>query len=144
MPEKSKTKPPPGARNSALIHRHRMPSIDNNKELKRKLQKWKESAETEEPVFSSANKGCHIYCNLANFKLNGNPDLPEKSVRFQHRQLRKLLEGKLNPPENKKWTTVGVQALLDKVDVRLKFDERNRIKTPLHELYKCYDVPMVL
>ena len=99
------------------------------------MQKWKESAETDEPVFSSADKNGGI-CKIL--------DLPEKSLRFQQRQLRKLLEGKLNPPENKKWTRVGVQALLDKLDVRLKFEERNKIKPPLEELYKCYDVPMVL
>ena len=132
-PEKTNAKPRPGATNSVLIHR--MPSIDNNKELRRKLQKWKESVETDEPVFSSANKNGGI-CKIM--------DLPEKSLRFQHRQLRKLLEGKLNPPENKKWTRVGVQALLDKLNVRLKFEERNMIKTPLEELYKCYDMPMVL
>lgn len=110
-----------------------MPSI--NKELQSKLQKWKESAETEESVFSSADK------NGGDSRIM---DLPEKSLRFQHRQLRNLLEGKLNPPENKKWTRAGVQALLDNVGVRLKFEEMNRMKPPLKELYKSYDVPMVL
>ena len=134
-PEKTNAKPRPGATNSVLIHSMPSISIDNNKELRRKLQKWKESVETDEPVFSSANKNGGI-CKIM--------DLPEKSLRFQHRQLRKLLEGKLNPPENKKWTRVGVQALLDKLNVRLKFEERNMIKPPLEELYKCYDMPMVL
>ena len=133
VPEKTKVRARPGATNSVLMHR--LPSIDNNKELRKKLQKWKESAETDEPVFSTSS-------NKRGVKMTDPP--PEKSLRFQRRQLRRLLEGKLNPPESRKWTRVGVQALLDKLDVRLKFEERNGIKKPLQELYECYDTPMVL
>ena len=113
---------------------HAKSFIDNNAELRKKLQRWNESAETGKPVFSSGGK-----CEGLDV-----PVLPEKPVRFQHAQLRKLLEGKINPPENKKWTRKGVEALLDNLDVRLKFEERSRNKTPLEELYKCYDVPMAL
>ena len=114
---------------------HAKSLIDNNaEELRKKLHKWKDSAETDKPVFSNGD--------TADSK--GGVELPEKPLRFQHAQLKKLLEGKLNPPENKKWTRKGVQALLDNLDVRLKFEERSRSKTPLEELYKCYDVPMAL
>ena len=109
-----------------------MSLIDNSEELRKKLRRWKESAETDKPVFSNGDTAC---------KDTDVPVLPEKPLRFQHAQLRKLLEGKISPPENKKWTRKGVQALLDKLDVHLKFEERSRSKTPLEELYKCYDVP---
>ena len=113
---------------------HAKSLIDNNQELRKKLQRWKESAETDKPVFSNGAKceGLEV------------PVLPEKPVRFHHAQLRKLLEGKISPPENKKWTRKGVEALLDNLDMRLKFEERSKSKTPLEELYKCYDVPMAL
>ena len=123
----------------------RMPSVENNNELRAKLTKWKarSAAGTAPPLSASTD-------NKFNFDFGqessggGAPALPEKPVRFQHMQLKKLLEGKLNPPKNKKWSEAGVKALFDKVDVQLKFEEMNRMKPNLEELYKGYEVPMVL
>ena len=37
------------------------------------------------------------------FVFDSRPPLPEKPARFRQRQLRKLLEGQIQPPPNKKW-----------------------------------------
>jgi len=78
-------------------------------ELQAKLLKWKVSADTASPVFSSGGDDSAFTFSTATVASHGQPSskkrppLPEKPARFHQRQLRRLLAAELAPPENKRW-----------------------------------------
>ena len=114
-------------------------------ELQAKLQKWKQSADTEKPVFSPQSST--IETTLGENEDHKKPPLPPKSLRFQRQQLQRVLDGDLNPPPagKKKWTSRDVRGLLDLVTMRLRAEAgRKRREQDKEELMKAYDRPRTL
>ena len=116
-------------------------------ELQSKLKKWKESADNSEPVFSfdenSASKIPNSPSEKQDFPFgprrksstssSTRPALPPKSAFFRQKQLKKLLDGSLKPPPNKKFKERDIRGLLDLVTMQIKAE--NRVKGKV-ELFK--------
>eukprot|EP00095_Tigriopus_kingsejongensis_P011451 maker-scaffold222_size251774-snap-gene-1.30 protein:Tk11451 transcript:maker-scaffold222_size251774-snap-gene-1.30-mRNA-1 annotation:"p-loop containing nucleoside triphosphate hydrolase domain-containing protein" len=96
-----------------------------NDELQGKLKKWKHSADTSNPVSPAGHPV-------------SKPPLPAKSLSFKKRQLKNLLDGKIDPPPNKRWPKYAIMELYDKVSFEMKAVQRNQDRD---ELNKMYDEP---
>lgn len=97
-----------------------------DEELQSKLKKWKQSADTSCPI-SPVDGHCW----------NEKPPLPEKSLAFKQRQLKNVIDGKIQPPPNKRWPKYAVLDLHDKVSFELKALKRHQDPEELNKLYDC-------
>ncbi|XP_059083869.1 uncharacterized protein LOC131881107 isoform X2 [Tigriopus californicus] len=98
----------------------------DNEELQTKLRKWKQSADTSSPV--NPVDGLHW---------REKPPLPEKSLNFKQRQLKNLIDGKIQPPPNKRWPKYAILDLHDKACFELKAIQRHQDREELNKLYDC-------
>ncbi len=123
-------------RSSELLKLKMLPAHDDI-ELKSKLEKWKQSADTESPVFSGRSQ-------ISKFASRDRPSaVPRKSLRFQRQQLQKLLSGEICPDPRTQLDAKHLAGLVDRLTMQMKAEARRR-RSEGSLVGPIYDTPMKL